>query len=219
MGARTARRASSRRTATCSRRGWTRAGARTRGSSSPGMRCASRSSCATCTRMPPPAGSKRGAHGTTRSCRPTDAQLVDAWFRLGFGQQQALECRRCRTRTRSPSLAGFAIGPPRPGHSGGNSSTSTSRFRAISRARRCSPSRIRDDREESREEWLKTLAGTDDGDPDRLPGRPPGRLLVNRRGPSTVPPLLRARRFRRTPATSRSRSPCPRLAVRASASR
>ena len=147
-GRRTARRASSRRTATCSRRGWTRAGARMRGSSSPGMPCASRSSCATCTRRPPPRWVEEGRTRHYVYVPAHDAELVDAWFRLGFGAQHAFGIREL---TDEP----IAV-PRRRGRDRAGATRATSRrwsrsglaLPGISRSHRSSPSLAPDDPDE-----------------------------------------------------------------------
>lgn len=91
----------------------------------------------------------------------TDAQLVDAWFRLGFGQQQAHGMQEVPDENEVAVPAGFAIGPPDPV----TLEELIDVDLALPRHQTSSPvfsSRIRDDREESREEWLKTFAGTDE---------------------------------------------------------
>ena len=44
----------------------------------------------------------------------TDAELVDAWFRLGFGQQQAHGMQEVPDENEVAVPPGFAIGPPDP---------------------------------------------------------------------------------------------------------
>ena len=86
----------------------------------------------------------------------TDAELVDAWFRLGFGQQQAHGMQEVPDENEVAVPPGFAIGPPDPV----TLEELIDVDLALPRHQSSSPvfsSRIRDDREESRDEWLKTL--------------------------------------------------------------
>jgi ribosomal protein S18 acetylase RimI-like enzyme len=90
----------------------------------------------------------------------TDAELFDAWFRLGFGHQQAHGAREvAREDVAVPE--GFEIRKPDPADIEGLIDVDL----ALPAHQQLSPvfsGRPRTSREKSREEWLSTLAGTEE---------------------------------------------------------
>jgi ribosomal protein S18 acetylase RimI-like enzyme len=92
---------------------------------------------------------------------PAEADLVDAWFRLGFGQQQAHGFQEVPSETEVVVPDGFEIRPPDPS----DLEELVDVDLALPRHQAQSPvfsTILRDSREESREEWLKTFADTDE---------------------------------------------------------
>ena len=91
----------------------------------------------------------------------TDTWLVDSWFRLGFGQQQAHGIQEVPPEADVVVPEGFEIGPPDPSDIEGLIDVDL----ALPRHQAESPvfsTHFRDSREESRDEWLKTFAGTEE---------------------------------------------------------
>jgi ribosomal protein S18 acetylase RimI-like enzyme len=91
----------------------------------------------------------------------TDSELVDAWFRLGFGQQQAHAVQEVPAQTDVVIPEGFEIRAPDPRDVEALIDVDL----ALPRHQAESPvfsTRFRDSREDSREEWRKTFAGTDE---------------------------------------------------------
>ena len=89
----------------------TRPGARTSGSSRPGTRSSSRRPFATSTRSRHALGRRGQDTRTTRSFRRLDTELVDAWFRLGFGLQHVHAIREAPVRSRSRSSPPGVVDP------------------------------------------------------------------------------------------------------------
>jgi ribosomal protein S18 acetylase RimI-like enzyme len=91
----------------------------------------------------------------------TDSALVDAWFRLCFGQQQALAVREIAAETRVVVPDGFEIREPDPA----DIEEPIDVDQALPRHQQLSPvfSGVEPwTRDESRKEWLSTLAGSDE---------------------------------------------------------
>lgn len=92
---------------------------------------------------------------------PGDAELADAWFRLGFGQQQAHGVQEVPADADVAVPDGFEIRPPDPAEIEGLIDVDL----ALPRHQVLSPvfsDHFRDSREDSREEWMRTFAGTDE---------------------------------------------------------
>jgi ribosomal protein S18 acetylase RimI-like enzyme len=90
-----------------------------------------------------------------------DSALIDAWFRLGFGQQQAVAVRDVPAESDVVIPDGFEIRPPDPADIEGLIDVDL----ALPRHQARSPvfsDHFRDSREESRHEWLNTFAGTEE---------------------------------------------------------
>lgn len=90
-----------------------------------------------------------------------DAALLDAWWRLSFGQQQAHGIREVPGRTEVSIPAGFEIRAPRIDEVEGLIDLDL----ALPEHQRKSPvfGGVKSSaREDSREEWLRTLAGSDE---------------------------------------------------------
>lgn len=92
---------------------------------------------------------------------PADAELVDAWFRVGFGQQQAHGIQEVPEETEVVVPDGFEIRPPDPSDVEGLIDVDLALPLYQTQSPVFSP-RVRDSREESRQEWMKTFAGTDE---------------------------------------------------------
>jgi ribosomal protein S18 acetylase RimI-like enzyme len=91
----------------------------------------------------------------------TDSELVDAWFRLGFGQQQAHGAREVPAQTAVLVPEGFEIGEPNQADIEALIDVDL----ALPSHQRRSPvfSGVdRSSREDSRAEWLSTMAGSDE---------------------------------------------------------
>jgi ribosomal protein S18 acetylase RimI-like enzyme len=91
----------------------------------------------------------------------TDPALVDAWFRLGFGQQQAHAVREVPASAAVDLPEGFEIRPPDPADVEALIDVDL----ALPAHQQLSPvfsGVARTSREESREEWLRTLAEQDE---------------------------------------------------------
>src|SRR5262249_54420108 len=90
-----------------------------------------------------------------------DGELVDAWFRLGFGQQQAHGIQEVPGENEVVVPNGFEIKPPDLGDIEELIDVDLALPAHQASSPVFSPYR-RDDRDDSREEWLRTLAGTDE---------------------------------------------------------
>jgi ribosomal protein S18 acetylase RimI-like enzyme len=91
----------------------------------------------------------------------TNAELVDSWFRLGFGQQQAHGVREVPGESSAVVPDGFEIRPPDPADIEALIDVDL----ALPAHQQLSPvfsGVARTSREESRAEWLSTIAGTDE---------------------------------------------------------
>jgi len=103
-------------------------------------------------------------NGRTRhyvSAPATDLELVDAWFRLGFGQQQASGVRELPLEVDTEVPEGFSIREPDPADIDALIDVDL----ALPAHQQLSPvfsDHHRDSREESRREWEETFAGTEE---------------------------------------------------------
>jgi ribosomal protein S18 acetylase RimI-like enzyme len=91
----------------------------------------------------------------------TDVELVEAWFRLGFGQQHALGIREVPAEVDVAVPEGLEIRAPDPAHMEALIDVDL----ALPAHQQLSPvfsGRTRTDRDGSRREWEATLAGTDE---------------------------------------------------------
>ena len=91
----------------------------------------------------------------------SDTALVNAWFRLGFGQQQALAVREVPAESDVVVPDGFSIRAPDPADIDDLIDVDL----ALPRHQAGSPvfsEHFRDSREESRDEWLSTFADTEE---------------------------------------------------------
>jgi ribosomal protein S18 acetylase RimI-like enzyme len=91
----------------------------------------------------------------------TEVELVDAWFRLGFGQQQALGIQEVPAEVDVAVPDGFEIRAPDPADIEALIDVDL----ALPAHQQLSPvfsGRARTDREESRREWESAFAGTDE---------------------------------------------------------
>jgi ribosomal protein S18 acetylase RimI-like enzyme len=90
-----------------------------------------------------------------------DLELIDAWFRLGFGQQQAYGIRALPEQVEVNVPDGFSIRPPNPADVEGLIDVDL----ALPAHQALSPvfsERSRTSREESRREWESTFAETEE---------------------------------------------------------